>query len=140
VCECTNIKRNPPTAHRRNRPTPHVRSAKSSTLAHRCVHKYGEYFTYPLQHLKELKRQKKGESSRNNLGCMVFERRVSFPETTLGCMVFDSWCRVLGPEGAETQNKGQIQPIGWILDPLPRTRGALHSVIDAMECFEDPKP
>ena len=24
-----------------------------------CVHKYGEYFTYPLQHLKELKKHKK---------------------------------------------------------------------------------
>ena len=66
LCVCTNIKQNSPTAHRINGPTPHFGSTESSTLANRCVHKYGEYFTYPLQHLKELKRQKKGEFSRNH--------------------------------------------------------------------------
>eukprot|EP00285_Hemiselmis_virescens_P015458 CAMPEP_0173393448 /NCGR_PEP_ID=MMETSP1356-20130122/22117_1 /TAXON_ID=77927 ORGANISM="Hemiselmis virescens, Strain PCC157" /NCGR_SAMPLE_ID=MMETSP1356 /ASSEMBLY_ACC=CAM_ASM_000847 /LENGTH=95 /DNA_ID=CAMNT_0014351467 /DNA_START=226 /DNA_END=510 /DNA_ORIENTATION=+ len=34
---------------------------KDITHCEQCVGKYGEYFTYPLQHLKELKRQKKGK-------------------------------------------------------------------------------
>mmetsp|Transcript_34837 Transcript_34837/g.84141 ORF Transcript_34837/g.84141 Transcript_34837/m.84141 type:complete len:126 (-) Transcript_34837:242-619(-) len=34
---------------------------KDVTYCEQCVDKYGEYFSYPLQHLKELKRQKKGK-------------------------------------------------------------------------------
>mmetsp|Transcript_5815 Transcript_5815/g.13941 ORF Transcript_5815/g.13941 Transcript_5815/m.13941 type:complete len:109 (+) Transcript_5815:232-558(+) len=32
---------------------------KDITYCEQCVKKYGEYFTYPLQHLKDLKRTKK---------------------------------------------------------------------------------